>query len=111
MQTMPAYERQRFSSTEERLASIKQLCKGHGELSVRVDHDTNLWKAEAPVRMEDNLNVSTVGVGLTPDIAINDLWSKLTIGKVKIAYPNKQIQYYKWDGARWVDLGMTEPAL
>lgn len=89
---------------EQRLASIKQLCRGYGDVSLRQDPITQIWKIEAPVETIDN--VAAIGSGLLPSCAVDNLWNLLASSVVKIPYPNRESRYFKWDGIRWVDLGM-----
>ena len=88
--------RLRYSSCEERLAAIKQLCQGLEQVKVQYDSVNIVWCAEAPV------NGKTVVTGATPDDAINKLWDLLIRSIVTITYPHREDQQFKWDGQRWV---------
>ena len=96
------FDRTRWASVEEQLAAIKQLCRGLERVKVQYDPANRTWYAEAPI------NVRTTALGATPDEAINKLWRMLTDDEVTITYPHKEDRKVKWDGQRWVDLGMSE---
>lgn len=91
-------DRSRFSSAEEQLHEIKKLCVGYGIVIVSLDHNSKLWKAEAPIRLDDNFNISTIGVGIDPGIAIGDLWNKLLCATtIKLTYPQKPTKFVRWE--------------
>lgn len=90
------FDRQRYSSIEERLAAIKQLCRGLEGVRVQWDSMSSEWCAEAPV------DGKTVTTGATPDEAVDNLWDLLTKSIVTLSYPHKEDQQFKWDGQRWV---------
>lgn len=99
-------DRERYSSIEERLSSIKQVCKGYGEVLVRFDYENGVWRAFAPIQVKELDSPNCIGLGTTPEIAINKLWELLTQNTIKISYPNQQDRFLKWDGMRWFDLGV-----
>lgn len=90
--------RLRYSSCEERLAAIKQLCQGLEGVKVQFDPFTNMWKAEAPIE-------GMIYNGDTPDKAIDGLWELMIKDTITLEYPHKETRYVKWDGQRWVDVG------
>lgn len=90
------FDRLRYSSIEERLAAIKQLCRGLEAVKVQYDSVSAVWDAFAPV------NGKTHTQGKTPDEAVDKLWDMLTQSIVTLSYPDKEDQQFKWDGQRWV---------
>ena len=90
------FDRLRFSSIEERLAAIKQLCRGLEAVRVQWDSMSSEWIAEAPV------NGKTTTTGASPDEAIDKLWEILSKSIVTLTYPDREDQQFKWDGQRWV---------
>jgi hypothetical protein len=99
-------DRQRYSSVEERLVAIKQVCKGHGTVVVGFDHELRIWRATTPLLLPDGEQASAFGAN--PGEAIDSLWELITYDRVMVRYPAMPDRFYKWDGTRWIDL-IVEP--
>jgi len=99
-------DRERYSSVEERLTAIKQVCKGHGTVVVGYDHDLRIWQAITPLKLPDGERA--MAYGTDPGEAVNNLWRLVTHDRVMISYPAMPDRFFKWDGMRWVDL-IVEP--
>lgn len=94
-------DRERYSSVEERLASIKDISKGHGTVVVGYDHELRVWQAITPLRLPDGERA--MAYGSDPGEAINNLWRLITYDRIMIRYPAMYDKFFKWDGMHWVE--------